>query len=195
MLIRMQVALLLMLIASNLRGQAHPIDLSAAHIAVRSNDPRVLIIGGEVDTDEWAKLAAGGLKNLRNLSINSALSPGEATFGIDSKLFRKLAANNGNRFSLGDLWQIYPGSGPPVRVIVETLAFLYHGNGNQYLSAVARILRPADANRMSSLETEAYLALPGAPVKGISETPLVLIKSDYDNRKAAIGPRSQSGRQ
>lgn len=155
--------------------------LATAGIALRCAGSTVLIVGQQVDANAVDKLFRAAQGGLREIRIEPAIGPGEWYFEISPGTYAQLAAKRAVGFVPGAKWHVYTGSGRPVSVAVEKLVLSTHGNGNQYLTALGRILNPGDANRIAGLDAGAYLALPGAVVPAISETPLV---SEAPDREA-----------
>jgi hypothetical protein len=165
------VALILTLLASH--AAAAPTTLANARIALRSGRTRVLIVGEALEDDGLAKLETTDLARLPQLQLNANLSPGEVTFEIDTATFRRLVPKPKDGFVAGAEWRIYPGEGSPSAVVVEKLVLLYHGNGNQYFGALARITRRDAAERIAGLNRSEFLAIPGHVVPVISQVPLL----------------------
>ena len=177
--------LMLVIMLSDSRAATSREILSDASIALRCQGSRVLIIGEIADDDAVARLTNGGFSSFPQLQIDATFSPGEVTLKIAREDLHTLMQKHGPGFEIGTRWQIYPGAGPPATVVIEKLVLLYHGNGNQYLGALGRILWNRDvANRIAGLRAAAYLAVPGPVVPGISEIPLVrLDQASFDMTK------------
>jgi hypothetical protein len=166
-------ALALTLTLSASHAAPAPATLANARIALRSGGTKVLIVGEALEDDGLAKLDAADLGRFPQLQLNANLSAGEATFEIAPTTFRALVPKPKAGFVLGAQWQIYPGVGPPATVVVEKLVLLYHGNGNQYFGALARVVKPDAAERIAGLSPTQYLAIPGAVLPDISQVPLL----------------------
>jgi hypothetical protein len=75
---------------------------------------------------------------------------------------------------LGDRWKLYPGAGPPVTVVIQSLAVLQYGGGiGGYGAAIANFEVPDVGNLIAGLRASEYLAAPGRGLEAASGIPFL----------------------
>jgi hypothetical protein len=160
---------------------APPASPKNSRIALRYGMGRVLIVGGNINViDEATADAVSGIP--AKYPKLSGIPVGEWTNAVPPRLVQSLKPDPRTDWRIGDRWQLYPGAGPPVTVVIETVVVIGHGGSCSFRDgAVARFLSPAVANRIAGLRANEFLAVPGAGLANVSQVPILpLGRDDYD---------------
>src|SRR3954463_9126227 len=116
-----------------------------ARIAVRYGSTQVLIVGEDIYTDDVATASIlttvydryPKLRRTDEIPFVSAVPP---------SLLQSFRLKPRTDWRIGTQWQLYPGAGPSVTVVIETVVILSSGCGGFRDGAIASFLIPTNAN-------------------------------------------------
>lgn len=142
-------------------------------LRLRLNLGRRVVINGNVPFDPGDESDPLGPLKFRFNDLGAPLIPTEAVAEMSPSFLEKWKGKLSLGFEIGAIWHVYTGEGPPVRVAIEKLLYLTHGNGNDYIGALGRPL----GRRIGGLKAREYLVIPGKLDKSISSTKMVELKT------------------
>jgi hypothetical protein len=183
-----RAALFAIVTAAGAAPAASPKD---SRIALRYGVGQVLIMGGEIAlTDEATSNALTAIHDKYPKLLK--MVAGEWMNAVPPRVLQKFRPNPRTDWRIGDRWQLYPGAGPPVTLVIETVVIIGHGGCGCFRDgAIARFLSPASANRIAGLRAGDYLVAPGVGLANVSQIPLYPLERESDVeekiRKALFG--------
>jgi hypothetical protein len=186
-----RTALFALLTVARAAPAASPKD---SRIAIRYGFGKVLIMGGEIQpTDEATSGALSAIYNKYPKLIK--MVAGEWMNAVPPQLLQEFKPEPRTNWRIGDRWQLYPGAGPPITVVIETVVIIGQGGcGCFHDGAIARIPRAPSANQIAGLRASDYLVAPGAGLADVSQTPLYPLEGqegDLEEKiRKALAPRA-----
>lgn len=186
-MLRKLVALLAVVTAA---WGAPPASPKNSRIALRYENGRVLIVGGDINiSDEAASKTLAPIHEKYPKLNNTDMAFGASINEVPPELLQGLQVDPKTDWHIGDPWQLYPGAGPPATVVIEKIVILSHrGCGCFRDGAIARFLTPTTANRIEGLRAAEFLVVPGAGLANVSQTAIIPLSlyTDMDEKIRTI---------
>jgi hypothetical protein len=151
-------------------------------IALRFGSDQVLLVGGEirgpaVDGIVYDK----AIEKFPRSSRYARLEPGGLIFSAPPQYISRYQFEPDTKWKAGDRWQVYPGSGPPIAVVIQDLAIVFYCGGiGGYAAAIAGFENPDAANSVAGLRAGEYLASPGVGLAAVSGMPMMPVWAEKE---------------
>jgi hypothetical protein len=177
--------ILILMSVQFLQALDHPeID---TYIAQRANGGRVLIFANIPFGPEDESNPRGPLEFSGAEPPGATLLPSEIGIEMSPSFLQNWKKKLSPEFAVGALWHVYPGEGPPIRIIIEKLLYVYRDVDD----CIAAVGRPV-GRKISGLKAREYLAIPGKIDKSISNTRMVELKTPLPNVLAVLTEKAKS---
>jgi hypothetical protein len=154
-------------------------------IALRFGSEQVLIVGGEI---RGAIVEDTSINKFPKATHDASLLPGELIYLVPAQALNRFQFEPDTKWRVGDRWKLYRGAGPPVTVVIQSLAvILYCGGLGGYAAAIATFEGQDAANSIAGLRASEYLATPGQELAAVSGAPLMPVEAGQGEPTRALG--------
>jgi hypothetical protein len=166
--------------------------LKDVRVALRFGPGQVLLVGSEITGPSTTNgiLYDRSMEELAKPTQHAVLGPGDLVYLAPPEYMARFKLQSEEKWRVGDRWKVYPGAGPPVTVVIQSLAFsLICGGIGGNAAAIARFEDAGAANRIAGLRASEYLAAPDDRLGAVSEEPLMPV--DNTQESESIGRLEQ----